>query len=397
MRLLHVCCLLTLSMAWQPSLSRAADSTEDKGRPLAAWLAELSNSPKEERQQAREALDDVVMGLTEAARRERHCFELYEPVFAGGKPRPVSEQQVARWRKELIDLIPRMVEFLASEPSEEWSPVIDMLLIADPDGTVLWQQHGRLLTNSNRWSVACTTLLGTGSFVFPRDRSILAPMVEELKTLTPAKRRSLNQKLEAEASWLFGPTTAGIAIMLAQSDRVQAELPYLAVLISREQPSVLRMMSLTVLTELTEDAAPALPAIRRQLKDEDSTIRLLAAGAIAAITPKTVDVNSLATQADLQGNDLSEFREAAREYIEDAADTDEWLRSEFDEDQKQLTLNLLRSGNQFHVRQCLRTAITLESAARFAKQDIRRILKADQLDDETRRLATLAIKSIESQ
>lgn len=381
----------------------------DRNRPIADWLAELDSDQPHVHEKATSVCHQVCRAITAVSLRQRmhpNALDISElGDWFSGDDRISSEDQeaVSRWRNELVVLIPQILDRIDRVSGHEWGMLFFMLVVADTDGAVLRKERHRLLTSSKkRW--AALSVLGQGAYIFPRDRSVLALVAEDLKTLSPSERKYLDQL------WVTmtrkdvppDPESAGVGIMvgylgmmLCVLDRIQCELPQVAVLMSKDYPTLVRVLALSCVAELGEEAHPILPSIEQQLDDPDSHIRLATGTAIVATIPGTVDLDELTKRLELPAEQQAEFLKSSQSIVRQTKEIESMSTSDSDESMNKLCLMLLRSHHQFFIRQGLRELILMKSAALYAQKDVLAVLQLSDLDDETLRLAKLALAAIE--
>ena len=319
------------------------------------------------------------------------------PVYVDEHQLPAaSAAQLAAWRRELVVLAPRIGSLLKRASKADADVLWQLLVAGDPTANFLDGGPGDLLCEPTHCWACYSALLSTGSSLAPRNDSVLRSTLQLLENLTGEKRQGLDAYLRANQVGLFGPTTAGIAIMIFQSDRVQAELGSLSKLLSPRHPNTLRLMSLAVLSELGVESRPVLPRIEDLLADEDARVRLTAAFTVAAIKREHFDLDRVATQARLQEKDILLLTNATGEYVSEAEEMNKFVCEEIEPEAiRQL---LLAAKTNVGKRCILRSAIRLirhsEAEMSSLRVIIENVLKSDGLEDETRRLALLTRREL---
>ena len=392
--LLFVMLLFLASVPFSPANAQDAKN-QNPTHSLTSLLVDLGSVDVTIRQKARPLLKKIVEQL---CRVEEYKLPVLGFAFVEGSPPPESKAQRAVWMQEVSDSTPLIRSLLKKASKEDSELLWELLVVGDPDASFLASgDEGLLRDERDCWSFY-TTLFSTGAFFAPRDVSVLNSTVQFLDKMTPVQRLNLDTSLRAEGASLFGPTTAGIAIILARADRVQSELESLSKLTQPKHPEVLRLMSLSVLSELGPEARRILPSIKGLLVDKNTKVRLAATFAIASIERESFDVANTATQAHLSEKDKLLLTETFREHVAEADEMNKYVVENLSP--KQIEQLLFSAQTNFGKRSILRLAIQL---IRNSNQDMRSVraaieaeLKRGGLDEETKHLARLALSELTS-
>ncbi len=309
-----------IALADRHSASRAV---LDAIRPLDELLRDLSDESKSTRYTANQQLLTVASILHDAVMRERFHSNagkllMYEPLRASPDDLTVAKERITVWRRQVQELTPQIIEYLAETEPSGWTPIVDILLLVDPSGAPLLQEKERLLKDDSRRLLIYSKMLSFRGITWARDRSVLAPFIKELQSQDQATRDRWNEVWKEFHGKEFDSQTATLAVMslqtawlISRTDRVQVELPQLAALLGEDQFLMLRKASLLVIVNLGEEALPLRQTVLLQFRDQDAVIRLLAAQAIVSMSPATADVSALEKAAKLSGKELSWFRESS--------------------------------------------------------------------------------------
>ncbi len=414
-------CITLLVMVWgssvmfaddtlHPDRHSAARAVLDANRPFGELFKDFSDPSKRKLASVNQQLLTVADVLHDSAIKERfhpNAFDLlmYEPLEGTPASQTIDRERIAGWRRQILELTPQIVEYLAETETENWTPLVDILLLVDPSGAALRREEQRLLKDDSLRLLVYSKMLGFSIISLPRDRSVLAPIIKELGSQDDvtlgrwngAWKEIRGKELDTQAAML-AVLSHNVAGMITLGDRVQAELPHLAALLNRNQPPIFRKVSLLVMSSLGEEALPCQGAVRQQFRDQDPLIRLLAAQAVVEMNPGTADIVALENEANLKGEELAWFRESYE--TKNRAGAVEGYQNvqgqPLDEKQTRAAiLAALRSHHQFFFRRGLRDLIKQGEAGRFARREVEAVLLLRQLDDETRRLGTLAIKTMD--
>lgn len=398
--------LLNVSLATEPE----TPARKDRDTPsIARLLDQWENGNGSQRESATGMLHEIAGDLDSflfAENLHPHARSLVLMYEADS----VDVEECGRLQKEVIALHPRLFKILRAESLEETSWALQRIVLTDTDRLCyesLVELKGTSL--SHLWAVE-GAYLGLGLHALPRTTAALSPIVKRLQSLPQAARTQLDDLWirskdtdsdpeSIEEKYLksllgLGPTT--LAIMMCNTDRVQIEIPQLAFLVRPEFPQIVRVMALSTLEQLGQEATPVLSAVRAQLTDEDDYIRLHAAAALIAIAPDSIPPEQLIKTARLKGEHANLIREAAKEHREFIEGIAEIQNEKFDSALNKEIRTYLQSHHQFYARQGLRTVILMGSDSAIIRGDIKEMTKWDELDKETSRLARLALAKLET-
>ena len=319
LRILLVSLFLFLAGAgFSRSGAQDANAQDEATHLVADSLTDLESADATIRQKAHKRLTRIVEQICQNEQRSRPIMGMYPVCVEDNQTPPLSEAQRASLLQAVSTSSGRIISLFGHASEENGELLWNLLVVADPCASFLTTEGGVLLRETKDCWAFYSALLSIGSSLAPRNESMLDSTVRLLEGMTDAERQEFEAKLRTERTGLFGPTTAGIAIILFYADRVQIELKSLERLIKPKQPESLRLMSLAVLSELGPESHPILTSIRELLVDKSAEIRRAAAFTIAAVERESLNVSVTASQARLSEEDVILLKETHANYAEEA-------------------------------------------------------------------------------
>ena len=376
----------------------ASEASKLKPIPsLKELLGQISSHDEAVRSEADSTLGDLIWQLG-SKRMELPLFESLGdcPIYIEQEPTyELTPVEIASWHKELDELLPQVERLLLKFPAEDCDSLWGLVLARDPTAQFL-DRDGPLkeliFEKYQCWSFY-SALINFGPMFAPKNEPLLASTVRLLNELDAEQRKVLDVTLKEQRRGLFGPTTFGIAKLLMHADRTQVELPSLMQLADPENPELLRQFGFAILSDMGPEAHPALPELRKLLKDGKAEIRRSAALTIAYVSPRECDPKELVEIAKLDSEAAKLLAEVVKENEleegwEECALTVKQIR-------KVLELDKTNVGKRAMLRHAIELARYSDVALDGLSKPIERELESETLEKETQRLANLALAEIE--
>lgn len=397
MRLL-LCLLVAVCVAGFCSAQENA-SEEPQLKPIPSLrelLTKYSSDDEAVRSEAESTLRDLIWQLG-SKQLELPLFESLgdSPIYAEQEPTyELTPSQVAGWQKELDELLPQVERLLLRLPREDCQSLWGLVLAKDPTARFLGRDgplKQLIFQEYQCWSFY-GALISYGPMFAPKTEPLLASTVRLLNDLDAEQRKVLDLALKEHRKGLFGPTTFGIAKLLMHADRTQVELPSLTKLTDAQNPELLRQFGFAILSDMGPEAYPALPELRKLLKDGSPAIRRSAALTIAYVSPRECDPEELVEIAKLDSETAKLLAEVVKENEleegwEECALTVKQIR-------KVLELDKTNVGKRAMLRHAIELARYSDVPLDGLSKAIERGLESETLEKETQRLANLALVEI---
>ncbi len=302
-----------------------------------------------------------------------------------------------QFQKDHKSLVPLLLHVMKHSQDENGiEAAASLLAMLGPEAQVILPDLRRLAIqpelDGNKRMMVLFALL----FVTPVDKAVGPAFLTYLKRLP---KEVLNEPFAEQNTDLVRASVClsipFYTLMLVNSGRTKVEVPYLAQFAMGDYPVPLREMAIGVLGGLEFDAKAAVPSLHKLLKDDEKYIRLFAADALLSIEQDKALIPIIIEALGLKGKDREEFEESCKEFFAEKEEERKSLAEirEDDEFILPMLIAMLKQGNGFFRRQAIRNLGTIGAAAKSALPNLRIALKDS--DEETRKLASEAIKKIE--
>lgn len=234
---------------------------------------------------------------------------------------------------------------------------------------------------------------------------VLESVPAELKTeFTDAYQREKNHTAGEPDGIDYLGASVGIVstyftMNLIHTGHTKSEVPTLVKIVEGNYPSAYRAVAIAVLGELSFDARAAVPALRKQLKDDDPFIRECAVSSLLMIEKEESLIPELLPFLDLDDERRKEYEQELNDYFQKLREEQAKLRKDEPGDETnqwflgELKLILKRSKGH-HRRYAIQTLGHIGPNAKAALPELRKALHDP--DEDTRRMAAEAIRKIES-
>ncbi|MBC7818805.1 MAG: HEAT repeat domain-containing protein [Planctomycetaceae bacterium] len=308
-------------------------------------------------------------------------------------------KRLGQLRRELRPLAPTLIAQLRNSDESVVGCASALLMGLGPDRESA-KLLERFVVDESRPSETQWLALTTLFYLTPEDVPVGPALLKLLNTLPKEMIKEHEDYLAAqpeEERW----NGVGFAIPLCagpllNSGHTTVEVPYLVQIASGKFLTAFRLLAIATLGEMEEDAKPAVPVLRKLLRDEQPIIRQVAAYSLLQIEKDPKQVTELVQILGWTGKERTRFEEMAELILhEDDQTIERFKNGDQSEDETVAYINMLKHGNGVVKRGILRLLAKLGPAVASAKPAVREAL--NDPNEDTRKLAAMALKSIESE
>jgi HEAT repeat protein len=384
--------LIVFALVISIPVRQSEAQTGDEKQSLAYWINRL-NSP-----------DDAVHA--KAVEFLYQTEKLRSPSIGLYSPERVA--QTKQSRETIRQLIPQLIKTLQSRDEDVQGTAMMLLSFVEEDAKAAIPALKKMFQDSRGNLPAQLRVIVALLHITPDNTPVGPLMVEAVDEFCEKFQEKLRQIDENPRTFgdnddqqidsiidAIGSPNAVFYVVLA-SGHTKVEISYLVKLTEKKYPDIIRAVvfqGISYLCFYSEiKSADVVPALRRQLKDENRLIRRMAAHSIIVIEHNPNLLPELVRTIEVTGKERTEFEKVINEHFEVQKQLAEDLKDSSQEVVPELIL-ILKFGNRFERHMTLNHLRMIGPGAKAALPELRKALQVP--NEGTRRLARKAINEID--